>query len=143
MYKERKSRKLMGGHLCFHFREGVVNGKLIFIWSKKICFFLLFKFFFSHLVFSYLLCFNFCSCTEYWLTSGLIVPVFGKINETLGNSPYILSLIFLFRHTWTRDYLYFCVLIRDCFNFFTTEVPIIQKPVHWFTQKINGLVSVW
>ena len=26
---------------------------------------------------------------------------------------------------------------------FMTEVPIIQKPVHWFAEKINGLVSIW
>ena len=28
-------------------------------------------------------------------------------------------------------------------NSFMTEVPIIQKPVHWFALQINGLVSIW
>ena len=27
-------------------------------------------------------------------------------------------------------------------NFFTTEVPIIKKPVHWFALQMNGLVSI-
>ena len=25
---------------------------------------------------------------------------------------------------------------------FMTEVPITQKPVHWFTEQMNGLVSI-
>ena len=29
------------------------------------------------------------------------------------------------------------------FNSFMTEVPMIQKPVHWFAIQINGLVSIW
>ena len=29
------------------------------------------------------------------------------------------------------------------FNSFMTEVVIIQKPVHWFAEQINGLVSIW
>ena len=24
-----------------------------------------------------------------------------------------------------------------------TEIPITQKPVHWFALQINGLVSIW
>ena len=28
------------------------------------------------------------------------------------------------------------------FNSFMTEVPIIYKPVHWFTEQINRLVSI-
>ena len=28
-------------------------------------------------------------------------------------------------------------------NSFMTEVSIIQKPVHWFAEQINGLVSIW
>ena len=27
-------------------------------------------------------------------------------------------------------------------NSFMTEVSVIQKPVHWFTEQINGLVSM-
>ena len=30
-----------------------------------------------------------------------------------------------------------------CINSFMTEVPIIWKPVHWFAEQINGLVSIW
>ena len=26
---------------------------------------------------------------------------------------------------------------------FMTEVPIIVKPVHWFSEQINGLISIW
>ena len=29
------------------------------------------------------------------------------------------------------------------FKFFMTEVPILLKPVHWFAEQINGLVSIW
>ena len=28
-------------------------------------------------------------------------------------------------------------------NSFMTEVPIIQIPVHWFAEQINGLISTW
>ena len=28
-------------------------------------------------------------------------------------------------------------------NSFTTKADIIQKPVHWFAEQINGLVSIW
>ena len=28
-------------------------------------------------------------------------------------------------------------------NSFMTEVPIIQKPFHWFARQINWLVSLW
>ena len=26
---------------------------------------------------------------------------------------------------------------------FMTEVPIIVKPVHWLSEQINGLISIW
>ena len=26
---------------------------------------------------------------------------------------------------------------------FTTEIPVIEKPVHWFALQIIGLVSIW
>ena len=29
------------------------------------------------------------------------------------------------------------------FHSFMTEVPIILKPVQWFVEQINGLVSIW
>ena len=29
------------------------------------------------------------------------------------------------------------------YNSFVTDVSIIYKPVHWFAQQINGLVSIW
>ena len=38
------------------------------------------------------------------------------------------------------------VLVRNIshdINSFVTEVPIIQKPVHWFALQINGLVFIW
>ena len=32
---------------------------------------------------------------------------------------------------------------RCSINFFMTEAVIIQKPVHWFAEQINELVSIW
>ena len=32
--------------------------------------------------------------------------------------------------------------INYLLNFFMTEAVIIQKPVHWFAEQINGLVSI-
>ena len=29
------------------------------------------------------------------------------------------------------------------FNSFMTEADIIKKPVYWFAEQINGLVSIW
>ena len=29
------------------------------------------------------------------------------------------------------------------FNPFMTEAVIVYKPVHWFAEPINGLVSIW
>ena len=34
-------------------------------------------------------------------------------------------------------------LLRAFINSFITETVIIQKPAHWFTEQINGLVSIW
>ena len=34
-------------------------------------------------------------------------------------------------------------LLKTTSNSFRTVVPIIQKPVHWFAEKIYGLVSTW
>ena len=31
---------------------------------------------------------------------------------------------------------------EDRLESFMTKVPIIQKPVHWFAEQINGLVSI-
>ena len=70
---------------AFTLGRGEVNEKLIFTVKKNLLFFVC-NFFFSflyiffYLVVSCLFCFNFCFCTEYWLTSALIVAVFGTIN---------------------------------------------------------------
>ena len=49
-----------------------------------------------------------------------------------------------------RCYERLCYIPDSCFpvnfavffNSFVTEVPVIQKPVHWFAEQINGLVSI-
>ena len=59
-------------------------------------------------------------------------------------------------YTWLKIYKIVCnmeewkevVLIFIChleclLNSFMTKVPIIQKPVHWFAEQINDLVSIW
>ena len=43
-----------------------------------------------------------------------------------------------FVQLWKRVYI-----LDAIFNSFMTEVPIIQKRVHWFAEQLNGLVSIW
>ena len=35
-----------------------------------------------------------------------------------------------------------CMVDEERLQSFVTEVPIMQKPVHWFGEQINGLVSI-
>ena len=64
----------------------------------------------------------------------------------------------LFRDLFKRDFwldsnlhiapklnnkVFYQASFKQSTNSFMMEVPIIYKPVHWFTEKINGLVSMW
>ena len=55
---------------------GVLNEKITFTVKKNL---LSYLFSFFYLVIFYLLCFNFCSRTNNWLSTGLIVPVLDTI----------------------------------------------------------------
>ena len=65
------------------FTLGVGNEKITFTVKKNL---LSYLFYFFYLVIFYLLCFNFCSRTNNWLSTGLIVPVFGTIVKLKGVS---------------------------------------------------------
>ena len=51
---------------------------------------------------------------------------------------FILSEIFKIEDFWECS-----VTLKRSINSFMKEVPIIQKPVYCFAEKINVLVSMW
>ena len=57
------------------------------------------------------------------------------MNENLGSKKANYALQHVTTDSW-------CLVDEECLESFMTEVLIIQKPVQWFAEQINGLVSI-
>ena len=65
--------------------------------------------------------------------------LFREIFKIFKNTLFIEQIWWLLLLIWTRCKRF----VTENINYFTAEVPIIQKPVHWFADQISGVVFIW